>query len=49
MFIPSYYKKSVPNTSMKALLNTKTTQTNKGIYSSKVTEQILAYQKNKKI
>ena len=45
MFIPSYYKKSVPNTSMKALLNTKTTQTNKGIYSSKVTEQIFGLPK----
>ena len=45
MFIPSYYKKSVPNTSMKALLNTKTTQANKGIYSSKVTEQIFGLPK----
>ena len=48
MSIPSYYKKAVPNTSMKALLNTKTSQGNKGTYSSKITEQIFGLPKNDK-
>ena len=49
--IPSYYKKSVPNTSMKALLTTKSTQTNKTggqAYSAKVTEQIFGLSKTEK-
>ena len=41
MSIPSYYKKAVPSTSMKALLN-------KGTYSSKITEQIFGLPKNDK-
>ena len=41
MSIPSYYKKAVPSTSMKALLN-------KGTYSSKITEQIFGLPKNEK-
>ena len=48
MSIPSYYKKAVPSTSMKALLNNKTSQQNKGTYSSKVTEQIFGLPKNDK-
>ena len=50
MSIPSYYKKSVPNTSMKALLTTKTTPGNKTgpTYPSKVTEQIFGLTKTEK-
>ena len=48
MSIPSYYKKAVPSTSMKALLNTKNSQGNKGAYSSKITEQIFGLPKNEK-
>ena len=51
MSIPSYYKKSVPNTSMKALLTTKSTPTNKTggqAYSAKVTEQIFGLSKTEK-
>ena len=49
--IPSYYKKSVPNTSMKALLTTKSTSSNKTggqVYSAKVTEQIFGLSKTEK-
>ena len=50
--IPSYYKKAVPSTSIKALLGTKnnsqSSQPNKGIYSSKVTEQIFGLPKSDK-
>ena len=49
--IPSYYKKSVPNTSMKALLTTKNVSSNKSggqTYSSKVTEQIFGLPKTEK-
>ena len=50
--IPSYYKKAVPSTSMKALLNTKNStqsnQLNKSQYSAKVTEQIFGLPKNEK-
>ena len=48
--IPSYYKKSVPSTSMKALLNTKNTPGNKSgqVYSNKMTEQIFGLPKNDK-
>ena len=48
MSIPSFYKKAVPSTSMKALLNTKNSQGNKGAYSSKITEQIFGLPKNEK-
>ena len=49
MSIPSYYKKTVPSTSMKALLSTKTTSGNKtGQYNSKITEQIFGLPKNEK-
>ena len=47
--IPSYYKKAVPSTSMKALLSTKNSvqsnQLNKSQYSAKVTEQIFGLPK----
>ena len=50
--IPSYYKKSVPNTSMKALLSTKNPSSNiktgGQTYSSKVTEQIFGLPKTEK-
>ena len=49
--IPSYYKKSVPSTSMKALLTTKNVSSNKSggqTYSSKVTEQIFGLSKTEK-
>ena len=48
--IPSYYKKSVPSTSMKALLSSKNAPTNKPgqPYSNKVAEQIFGLPKNDK-
>jgi len=50
MSIPSYYKKSVLNTSMKALLTTKNNPSNKASqpYSSKATEQIFGLPKMEK-
>ena len=48
MTIPSYYKKLVPNTSMKALLTTKAPTTSNKAYSAKVAEQIFGAPKTEK-
>lgn len=47
--IPSYYKKVVPNTSMKALLNTKSTQPRaSGVPQSSISQQIFGLPNNNK-
>ena len=50
MSIPSYYKKVVPNTSMKALLNTKSTQPKPSAApQSNISQQIFGLPNNKKV
>ena len=50
MSIPSYYKKVVPNTSMKALLNTKSTQPKpSAALQSNISQQIFGLPNNKKV